>query len=436
MTMRVPYITSPPFPIPGGSTSGLARFRHNPALDTPMRHGNATGGIFGDTWREPAEKGLAAAAEATRIIAKDMLRRKNEITAKNAFAALSAETDHFLHKADNAIFKRRGTDALEAVKDTRIFYEKALQKHSKGLYPEAQQMFADMALASRISTQTAVGRHAGAEFLKAHNAADAAAITAFQNTALLAFTDDRVFGDNRERMLEQVTATAARIGQNGEQVAGWVKQMDSDLQHKRAEAFLASGNLDRAEDILLSGGLRPVEAGALTGKLAAARQKEAFTFLASLPEEARLEAAQPGRLAELGFTLEEKQVRDLQDTLSTLQEQERAIAVTARENYEKDVLAKAGRMALGLRQNGVRGGAESVPDRVSAHQLLLEAELDESVRAEALAALRNGTMGQDDPGFVLAAQNRVANGEAFTATELVRAVACGNLSPESLGKLA
>jgi hypothetical protein len=169
--MRVPYITSPPFPIPGDTTSGLARFRHGLELGTPMRQGNAPAGMFGDSWLEPAAKGLAAATEATRIISRDMLRRKNEITAKKAFAVLSAETDDFLHKDDNAIFKRRGTDAFEAVKDTRIFYEKAVQRHSRGMHPEARRLFSEMAFTSRISTQTAVGRHAGAEFMKAHNLA-------------------------------------------------------------------------------------------------------------------------------------------------------------------------------------------------------------------------------------------------------------------------
>jgi len=431
--MRTPYITSPPFPIPGDSTSALARFKYNPELGWPKMVTNARQAAFGDSWTSPLSKGFAAVAEATSAISKEMLRRKNATAAKNAFAALSAETDDFLHTNDSAIFKRLGANAVDAVKDTRIFYEKAVQKHSKGLHPDAQRQFGEMAQASRFSAQTAVGKHAAAEFMKTENAADAAAITALQNTALLAFTDDRVFGDNRQRMLDQVTASAGRLGYEGEQADLWTKQMDSELQRKRAEAFVKSGNLERADEILQSGELGPPDVETLTNKLTAARQQQAFTLLASLPQEQRLETANsPEKLAELGITLDEPQMRQVQGKLRVLQEQERRMEKKARENSERDLMARVVRMALGLGEN--RGK----PDPVGAHQLLLEADpaiFGEGVLDEAFAALGQGRIGQDDPAFVLEAQKLLAGGTDISNAELARAVACGKLSPKTLKKL-
>jgi hypothetical protein len=232
-------------------------------------------------------------------------------------------------------------------------------------------------------------------------------------------------------MLEQVKTSTRRLGQSEEQVGAYLRQMDSDLQLKRAEAFLASGNLDRADEILHSGELRPVEAEALTDKLTGKRLEQAFTLLASLPEDQRLEAAQPEKLAEFGLSLDEKQTSTLKDMLLIQQEQDRRAIEAAREQYEKGALAGAIRAALGLARNGTRNGERPGPDPAAAYRMLQEADIDESIRAEALAALKNGTLDRDDPGLVLAMQNRITGGGAVTDVELIRAVACGKLSVDT-----
>ena len=438
--MRTPYITSPPLPIPGDSSSALSRFKYNPELNTPTMLSNARSPVFGDTWAGPATTtiaALSALADATRAISKDILQQKNDITAKNAFATLSADVDDFLHTSDNAIFKRQGLSAVDAVKDTRLFYEKGVQKLGKGLHPNAQRQFQEMAFLSRVSTQTAVGRHANAELHKAESAADTAAIIAHQKSALLAFTDDRVFDDNRQRMLEQVAASSGRLGLNREQADASLKQMDSDLQLKRALAFVGSEDLDRADDILESGRLNPLDAEALTGKLTTARQQQAFTLLAALPEQDRLATAQsPNKLADLGITLTESQMLPVQGKLRVLQQQEQQDEVKARENAQSALLARTVCTALGIEPNGTK--AKAGPDPVAAYQLLQDADpalLDPEEKAEALAALEQGRTGQDAPAFVLETQKRLASGAEITNAELARAVVCGKLSQKTMKKL-
>ncbi|MCL1939931.1 MAG: zeta toxin family protein [Desulfovibrionaceae bacterium] len=431
--MRVPYITSPPLPIPGDSSSALSRFKYNPELNTPTTPANARPHAFNNKWTAPAADALSAAADATRAISKDILQRKNDITTKNALVSLSDELGSRLYTDDNAIFKLQGINAVNAVKTIKDFFEEAVQKHSKGLHPDAQRQFAEMAFSLRVSTQTAVGRHASAELMKAHNAADAAAIMTYQKSALFAFNDDRVFGDNRERMLDQVASTSGRLGLNREQADASLKQMDSDLQLKRGLAFLNSGNLERAEEILESGQLGSLDTEALTGKLMTAKQQQAFTLIAALPQEQRQETAQsPNKLATLGITLTESQMLPVQGKLRVLQQQELQAEQKAREQAGQNLMAQVARTALGLGPN------ETKPDPVAAYQLLQDADpalLDPEEKAEALAALEQGRTGQDDPAFVLEAQKLLAAGEEITNAELAKAVTCGQLSPKSLKEL-
>ena len=99
-----------------------------------------------------------------------------------------------------------------------------------------------------------------------------------------------------------------------------------------------------------------------------------------------------------------------------------------REDHEKILFTNAVNTALGV--NGQKA------DPVAAYRMIAEdPSLDGKSKLEALKAIKEGTLDQDDPGYIIDVKNRIARSETVTDAELASAMATGHLSHKTKEQL-
>ena len=279
--MRVPKGT-PLVSIPGGGGSGNRRF--GLGLNRPMMQANATAEMFNNSmdWR-PIGEGAANVAKATGMIAEDLLKKDAETRANNAYAALADEANNHLY-GEGGIFSRKGVNAVNAVADTKAFYDKATQRLGKGMNDATATLFNQMAERSRMSVQHSVAGYAGQQINEARLDSLKAGITADQQTALLGFGDDRVFGASLQAVTEKADNLAAAAGMEPEARDQLVKKTVSETVLGRAERLIANGQLVKAAEIGDSDVLLPTHQDAVKQKLKAEYRRIEAEHKAALEE--------------------------------------------------------------------------------------------------------------------------------------------------------
>lgn len=248
--MRVPHNSAPLVSIPGGDPGSIGNRQHSLSMGTPMEAANASAAAQGgNSWLAPVASGMADVAKMTAIIGREVMQKKAETEASNAYAALTQESNDFLYNAQGGIFSRQGTNALSSVEDTRKFYEKSVQRLSKGMNSAAAEAFEKMAFRSRVTTQSAVAQHVGRQLEHAQFNAVKSGMIADHSSALLGYNNDRLFNDN----LAQVRAGAERLAQlNGwdpETTAQYVQKATTETMLGRVQRFTDAQDFDRAFEV-------------------------------------------------------------------------------------------------------------------------------------------------------------------------------------------
>lgn len=247
--MRVPNTSAPLVSIPGGESNTVGNRRYGLSLNIPMEAANSTAASHGgNSWLKPIADGFADVAKATEMITRDILQKRAETDASNAYASLAQESNDFLYGQDG-VFSRQGVNAANTVADTRTFYDKAVHRHSKGLNDAAARLFTGMADRSRLTAQTAVARHEGEQLQVAQFVAVKSCMAADHSAALLGYNNDRLYNDN----LEQVRLGAERLarlnGWDDATTAQFVQKATTETQLGRMQRFTESGDFERAFDI-------------------------------------------------------------------------------------------------------------------------------------------------------------------------------------------
>ena len=99
-----------------------------------------------------------------------------------------------------------------------------------------------------------------------------------------------------------------------------------------------------------------------------------------------------------------------------------------RENYERSIFTRAVNISLGVEGKD--------PDPITAYRLIAEdPNLDGKSKLEALKAIKEGTLDQDDLSYIIDVKNRIAQNNIVTDGELARAMATGRLSNKTKEQL-
>ena len=276
--MRVPKGT-PLVSIPGGN-GGSGNRRFNIGLGRPTMQANANAEMFrgGMDWR-PLGQGVADVAKATAMIAEDVVRKEDEARMLEAYTGLGQDLDPFLY-GDNGIYNRQGERALGSVKEAKAFFDKEVEKRSKGLSTNAARGFAEKARQLRLATTHSIARHEGTEREKWRMGNQVATVKMEEDTTLLNFGDDRQFADGMNRTMAEASRLADMQGRSGPDKEMVLNTLQSSILSSRIQRLGETGDFDKAFQVWKDGALSAQDrfsAGATLSK----------AYYARLIEEAR-----------------------------------------------------------------------------------------------------------------------------------------------------
>ena len=315
---------------------------------------------------------------ATAIINEITQAKRDETYANTAYAALSQEANDFLY-GENGIFSRKGMNAATAVDDITAFYTTSIERHSKGLNPESQQLFTTMANRSRLSVQGAAAKYSGRETHQAAFDSIKARTAADKTLAINGYTSDRAYLLAREAALDGAHRVAVFNEMDEETTAAFVNQARSEMDKDRVLRHLERGNLEQAASLAESGDFIPMhheeafQAVALERqrreaeqqRIASQTRKQAATLLASQKHDLN-RALQTGDFTAMDQARDtlaasgmEQEAADFQTKLDLYKQGHETVKAVADEPFtarSQQVQAKL----EALRQPGSEPGAEAL----------------------------------------------------------------------------
>ena len=397
-------------------------------------------------------KGLGDMGSVLAGVAADIQRREDETRALEAYNQLNERVGVFLNgdgSPESGLYNRRGAAVAGSSKDTRRFFTQNLEELSGNLSPNAARMFTAKADELRFSEQRKVTAFE----------AEARRQWAFETQKLAAKGEMGAANDNfdspvlRQEAIERGKQNIARMGQmrgdSPEAIANLQRGYAAEVLLAGAKGLMDKGDYVGAMTVAQDPQLSPEQRQGImdTAKeaigLEAQKEKmsKAFAVLsATEPDQAMAKLQDPDFIEY--FDLTPQELKEISGMYRTRQAQNAAAQRQARQDYELGVAGRALGLALGAGEVGVSAGvdvgAPAAPaDPVAAYRLIADSELDEAVKAGALAGLAAGTFGKtDDPAAVNALAARIAtDGDAVSEAEILGAVLVGAVSAKSKDKL-
>jgi hypothetical protein len=336
--------------------------RHGLQLNAPMESGALSGEAFNrHSWLQPIAKGVSDVAEATRVISMEILKKRAEAEAQDAFSALGEEVQDYLH-GENGVYRRKGPAAVNAVEDTKAFFDKRSGDLSRNMSPATRELFNQRAVSLRMSVNTAVAGYAGQQLEDWAQSAAKGEMGTLMNMSLNAYADDRQWNEYNARLVELGRSWMASNGLSQEEIDLKTMQTVSGMNAQRVGLFAENGNFGRGFAVYKDSDFTVEDRLKAEGALKSAYTNTLMVQAANNPAAAlkslggastRFDAEKWGKLADISPEIQElfrpdeflmlraSVAAEVDKQYSALLKQNDELLKTERDRVEKDFYANA-----------------------------------------------------------------------------------------------